>query len=209
MGPISAKTPLPPQTSPTRPPAARPCGTWSASCPRPTGTRWPSSCCTCSGEGLRGLCAHLPAPCGDGIPWGWALWAGQHAPPVPSCRVSRSPDCKMDILNLSRVFGPTLVGHSSATPTPLAIMEDTPRQSKVRGAPGAGGAPGAAGSSGLYPSVPRWWLGSSPCRPTSGEASWGRSRRTWCRRLPAPRTQGVNVVSPRDPHPCAHSGAGV
>uniref|UniRef100_A0A8B9SJJ9 Rac GTPase-activating protein 1 n=1 Tax=Anas platyrhynchos TaxID=8839 RepID=A0A8B9SJJ9_ANAPL len=46
-------------------------------------------------------------------------------------RVSRSPDCKMDILNLSRVFGPTLVGHSSATPTPLAIMEDTPRQSKV------------------------------------------------------------------------------
>ncbi|XP_071896938.1 rac GTPase-activating protein 1-like isoform X1 [Anas platyrhynchos] len=46
-------------------------------------------------------------------------------------RVSRSSDCKMDILNLSRVFGPTLVGHSSATPTPLAIMEDTPRQSKV------------------------------------------------------------------------------
>ncbi|NWZ49107.1 RGAP1 protein, partial [Haliaeetus albicilla] len=47
-------------------------------------------------------------------------------------RVSRSPDCKMDVLNLSRVFGPTLVGHSSANPTPLAIMEDTPRQSKVR-----------------------------------------------------------------------------
>ncbi|XP_040417589.1 rac GTPase-activating protein 1-like isoform X1 [Cygnus olor] len=46
-------------------------------------------------------------------------------------RVSRSPDCKMDVLNLSRVFGPTLVGHSSANPTPLAIMEDTPRQSKV------------------------------------------------------------------------------
>uniref|UniRef100_A0A8C9ENK2 Rac GTPase activating protein 1 n=1 Tax=Pavo cristatus TaxID=9049 RepID=A0A8C9ENK2_PAVCR len=46
-------------------------------------------------------------------------------------RVSRSPDCKMDILNLSRVFGPTLVGHGSANPTPLAIMEDTPRQCKV------------------------------------------------------------------------------
>ncbi|KAM6078952.1 LOW QUALITY PROTEIN: rac GTPase-activating protein 1-like [Theristicus caerulescens] len=46
-------------------------------------------------------------------------------------RVSRSPDCKMDVLNLSRVFGPTLVGHSSANPTPLAIMEDTPRQCKV------------------------------------------------------------------------------
>ncbi|KAM4776040.1 rac GTPase-activating protein 1-like isoform 2-T2 [Cyanocitta cristata] len=46
-------------------------------------------------------------------------------------RVSQSPDCKMDVLNLSRVFGPTLVGHSSANPTPLAIMEDTPRQCKV------------------------------------------------------------------------------
>ncbi|XP_053926496.1 rac GTPase-activating protein 1 isoform X6 [Cuculus canorus] len=46
-------------------------------------------------------------------------------------RVSHSPECKMDILNLSRVFGPTLVGHGSANPTPLAIMEDTPRQCKV------------------------------------------------------------------------------
>ncbi|KFP71035.1 Rac GTPase-activating protein 1, partial [Acanthisitta chloris] len=46
-------------------------------------------------------------------------------------RVSHSPDCKMDVLNLSRVFGPTLVGHSSANPTPLTIMEDTPRQCKV------------------------------------------------------------------------------
>ncbi|NXG48940.1 RGAP1 protein, partial [Psilopogon haemacephalus] len=46
-------------------------------------------------------------------------------------RVSNSPDCKMDVLNLSRVFGPTLVGHSSANPTPLVIMEDTPRQCKV------------------------------------------------------------------------------
>ncbi|NXQ39359.1 RGAP1 protein, partial [Catharus fuscescens] len=46
-------------------------------------------------------------------------------------RVSHSPDCKMDVFNLSRVFGPTLVGHGSANPTPLAIMEDTPRQCKV------------------------------------------------------------------------------
>ncbi|NXD06044.1 RGAP1 protein, partial [Nothocercus nigrocapillus] len=46
-------------------------------------------------------------------------------------RVSHSPPCKMDVLNLSRVFGPTLVGHSCANPTPLAIMEDTPRQCKV------------------------------------------------------------------------------
>ncbi|XP_064574207.1 rac GTPase-activating protein 1-like isoform X1 [Zonotrichia leucophrys gambelii] len=46
-------------------------------------------------------------------------------------RVSHSPDCKMDVLNLSLVFGPTLVGYSSANPTPLTIMEDTPRQCKV------------------------------------------------------------------------------
>ncbi|KAM9010410.1 rac GTPase-activating protein 1-like [Ara ararauna] len=46
-------------------------------------------------------------------------------------RVSRSPDCKMDVLNLSRVFGPTLVGHSSANPEPLTILEDAPRQCKV------------------------------------------------------------------------------
>lgn len=54
-------------------------------------------------------------------------------PSVPPHRVSHSPDCKMDVFNLSRVFGPTLVGHGSANPTPLAIMEDTPRQCKVRG----------------------------------------------------------------------------
>ncbi|XP_030342792.1 rac GTPase-activating protein 1-like isoform X2 [Strigops habroptila] len=46
-------------------------------------------------------------------------------------RVSHSPECKMDVLNLSRVFGPTLVGHSSANPTPLTILEDAPRQCKV------------------------------------------------------------------------------
>ncbi|NXG61404.1 RGAP1 protein, partial [Hemiprocne comata] len=46
-------------------------------------------------------------------------------------RVSRSPDCKMDIFNLSCVFGPTLVGHSSSNPAPYTILEDTPRQCKV------------------------------------------------------------------------------
>ncbi|NXD63672.1 RGAP1 protein, partial [Eolophus roseicapillus] len=50
-------------------------------------------------------------------------------------RVSHSPSCKMDVLNLSRVFGPTLVGHSSANPTPLTILEDAPRQCKVRESP--------------------------------------------------------------------------
>ncbi|XP_068103205.1 rac GTPase-activating protein 1-like [Hyperolius riggenbachi] len=46
-------------------------------------------------------------------------------------RVMRSPDCKMDRMNLARVFGPTIVGHSVPDPGPLMIMQDTPRQAKV------------------------------------------------------------------------------
>ncbi|KAM3916786.1 rac GTPase-activating protein 1-like [Leptodactylus fuscus] len=46
-------------------------------------------------------------------------------------RVMRSPDCHMDKMNLSRVFGPTIVGHSVPDPSPLVIMQDTPRQAKV------------------------------------------------------------------------------
>ncbi|KAM4697912.1 rac GTPase-activating protein 1-like [Rhinophrynus dorsalis] len=46
-------------------------------------------------------------------------------------RVMRSSECKMDKTNLSRVFGPTLVGHSVPNPSPLMIMQDTPRQAKV------------------------------------------------------------------------------
>ena len=90
------------------------------------------------------VCPHLlalcPSPRLRGPEWGsWAEDEGPLGPgsvltpSLPPHRVSRSPDCKMDVLNLSRVFGPTLVGHGSANPTPLAIMEDTPRQCKVRG----------------------------------------------------------------------------
>ncbi|XP_032073466.1 rac GTPase-activating protein 1-like isoform X2 [Thamnophis elegans] len=43
-------------------------------------------------------------------------------------RVMQSPDCRMDCHNLARIFGPTLVGHSTPSPSPHAIMEDTPRQ---------------------------------------------------------------------------------
>lgn len=46
-------------------------------------------------------------------------------------RVMRSPECQMDKMNLSRVFGPTIVGHSVPDPSPLVIMQDTPRQAKV------------------------------------------------------------------------------
>ncbi|KAL7991857.1 hypothetical protein Chor_016113 [Crotalus horridus] len=43
-------------------------------------------------------------------------------------RVMQSPDCQMDHHNLARIFGPLLVGHSTPSPSPLAIMEGTPRQ---------------------------------------------------------------------------------
>ncbi|XP_060629175.2 rac GTPase-activating protein 1-like [Anolis sagrei] len=46
-------------------------------------------------------------------------------------RIIRSPECRMDQDNLARIFGPTLVGHSTPNPTPLTIMKDTPRQCQV------------------------------------------------------------------------------
>nr|XP_033801278.1 rac GTPase-activating protein 1-like isoform X2 [Geotrypetes seraphini] len=46
-------------------------------------------------------------------------------------RVMQSPDCKMDQMSLARVFGPTIVGHRVPDPSPLIIMEDTPRQCRV------------------------------------------------------------------------------
>ncbi|XP_026521382.1 rac GTPase-activating protein 1-like [Notechis scutatus] len=46
-------------------------------------------------------------------------------------RVMQSPDCRMDCHNLARIFGPLLVGHSTPSPSPLLIMEDTPRQCLV------------------------------------------------------------------------------
>lgn len=50
-----------------------------------------------------------------------------------SRRVMRSPQCQMDQNNLSRVFGPTLVGHGMSDPSPTTIMRDTGTQPKVRG----------------------------------------------------------------------------
>ncbi|XP_056411347.1 rac GTPase-activating protein 1 [Hyla sarda] len=46
-------------------------------------------------------------------------------------RVADSPDCKMDITNLAKVFGPTLVGNAVADPDPMTILQDTKRQPKV------------------------------------------------------------------------------
>lgn len=56
---------------------------------------------------------------------------------------------------------------------------------------------GAASIPILHPSLPRWWLGSSRCHLTSGEASWGQSRRTWCQH----QLQEANVVRRGNPGP--------
>ncbi|XP_069828262.1 rac GTPase-activating protein 1 isoform X2 [Dendropsophus ebraccatus] len=46
-------------------------------------------------------------------------------------RVAESPVCKMDVTNLSKVFGPTLVGHAVPDPDAMTILQDTKRQPKV------------------------------------------------------------------------------
>ncbi|XP_019721380.1 rac GTPase-activating protein 1 [Hippocampus comes] len=46
-------------------------------------------------------------------------------------RVAESSDTKMDISNLARVFGPTIVGHAVPSPDPMTILQDTKRQPKV------------------------------------------------------------------------------
>ena len=38
--------------------------------------------------------------------------------------VAKSTKTQMDVLNLSKVFGPTLVGHGSANPTPPQMKDD-------------------------------------------------------------------------------------
>ncbi|XP_034545967.1 rac GTPase-activating protein 1-like [Notolabrus celidotus] len=46
-------------------------------------------------------------------------------------KVSHSVDTKMDVHNLARVFGPTLVGHAVPDPEPMTILHDTNRQPRV------------------------------------------------------------------------------
>lgn len=46
-------------------------------------------------------------------------------------KVAQSPETKMDVMNLSRVFGPTLVGHAVPDPDPMTILQDTTRQPRV------------------------------------------------------------------------------
>ncbi|XP_010780585.1 rac GTPase-activating protein 1-like [Notothenia coriiceps] len=46
-------------------------------------------------------------------------------------KVVRSPPCQMDQNNLSRVFGPTLVGHGTPDPSPTTILRETSTQPKV------------------------------------------------------------------------------
>nr|XP_032807165.1 rac GTPase-activating protein 1-like isoform X1 [Petromyzon marinus] len=46
-------------------------------------------------------------------------------------RVAESTECKMNQSNLSRVFGPTLVGHATANPEPVVILRDTQQQPMV------------------------------------------------------------------------------
>ncbi|NWR64573.1 RGAP1 protein, partial [Bucorvus abyssinicus] len=46
-------------------------------------------------------------------------------------RVAHSPETKMDITNLAKVFGPTIVAHAVPDPDPMTLLQDTKRQPKV------------------------------------------------------------------------------
>ncbi|XP_072927125.1 rac GTPase-activating protein 1 [Hemitrygon akajei] len=46
-------------------------------------------------------------------------------------RVADSPNCKMNIANLAKVFGPTIVGFSTPDPSPVSILQETKQQPKV------------------------------------------------------------------------------
>ncbi|XP_050419194.1 rac GTPase-activating protein 1 isoform X2 [Patella vulgata] len=46
-------------------------------------------------------------------------------------RVSQTPECKMPSSNLSKVFGPTVVGYSCAEPEPMQMINETRRQNMV------------------------------------------------------------------------------
>lgn len=48
-----------------------------------------------------------------------------------SVRVSECTECKMPVSNLARVFGPTIVGYSSAEAEPMKMFAETTKQAKV------------------------------------------------------------------------------
>lgn len=45
--------------------------------------------------------------------------------------MAQSPETKMDITNLAKVFGPTIVAHAVPDPDPMTLLQDTKRQPKV------------------------------------------------------------------------------
>ncbi|XP_055647894.1 rac GTPase-activating protein 1 [Falco peregrinus] len=46
-------------------------------------------------------------------------------------RVAQSPATKMDVTNLAKVFGPTIVAHAVPDPDPVTLLQDTKRQPRV------------------------------------------------------------------------------
>ncbi|KAF3826257.1 hypothetical protein GH733_006371, partial [Mirounga leonina] len=46
-------------------------------------------------------------------------------------RVAQSPNTKMDVANLAKVFGPTIVAHAVPNPDPVVMLQDIKRQPKV------------------------------------------------------------------------------
>lgn len=45
--------------------------------------------------------------------------------------MAQSPNTKMDVANLAKVFGPTIVAHAVPNPDPVVMLQDIKRQPKV------------------------------------------------------------------------------
>lgn len=49
--------------------------------------------------------------------------------------MAQSPNTKMDVANLAKVFGPTIVAHAVPNPDPVVMLQDIKRQPKVSKCP--------------------------------------------------------------------------
>ena len=50
---------------------------------------------------------------------------------IQKFRVAASPECKMPIQSLAKIFGPTIIGYSVPDPAELNVLRETKDQCKV------------------------------------------------------------------------------
>lgn len=63
--------------------------------------------------------------------WSAFKWKSKLSNLILLIRVAQSPNTKMDVANLAKVFGPTIVAHAVPNPDPVTMLQDIKRQPKV------------------------------------------------------------------------------